>query len=107
MKETIFASLLMLALQSAELHAVEEPQDNSPAAEQAIAESISAALQGDGRRAREALATVPAEQFSPKDAGYLHVCSNALPEHHLLQKTSMIHSCARRRQPIKSIGSAR
>lgn len=47
-----------------------EPDTTSAAAKKAIAESISAALQGDGIRARAALAAVPAEQFSKDDVPY-------------------------------------
>lgn len=43
---------------------------STPAAEQAIADSVSAALQGDVRRSLQALGTVPAEQFVGRDADY-------------------------------------
>ncbi|MGH8178333.1 MAG: hypothetical protein ACREV5_18910 [Steroidobacter sp.] len=43
---------------------------SSTAAQRAIAESVSAALQGNSRRSREALNAVPAEQFSGEDADY-------------------------------------
>lgn len=50
--------------------AAAESGTTSAAAKKAIADSISAALQGDGVRARAALVAVPAEQFSKDDVPY-------------------------------------
>jgi hypothetical protein len=50
--------------------ATEESAASSAVAKQAIAESISAALQGDGVRARAALQAVPAAEFSEDDIAY-------------------------------------
>ncbi len=70
MKKAILGLLVLLALQNTVPQAAVSSRANSAAAERAIAESISAALQGDGNRARAALAAVPIEQFSTKDGVY-------------------------------------
>jgi hypothetical protein len=48
----------------------DDASDSSPAAEQAIAESVNAALQGDSRGSLRALRAVSADEFAGQDADY-------------------------------------
>lgn len=63
-------SLLALAVAQTALAAADDAASSAAQAQKAIADSISAALQGDAVRAREALRSAPAEAFSGKDAAY-------------------------------------